>query len=137
MSVQVQFRRGTAAQWAAANSLLAQGELGLELDTGKFKLGDGVTLWNSLSYASGPTGATGPTGPAGTSGATGATGPAGATGATGAGIQGPTGPTGPSGSAVANAMAADAKLGLGIYFPKGSFVTTTTTTRVVSPISLI
>lgn len=135
MSVQVQFRRGTAAQWTAANSLLAQGELGLELDTGKFKLGDGVTYWNSLAYSSGPTGSTGPTGPAGS---VGATGPTGARGATGAGIQGPTGPTGPSGSAVANAMATDAFLGLGIYFPKTyASVTTTTSTRVVSPISLI
>jgi hypothetical protein len=45
-------RRGTAAQWAdVANTvILAPGEIGLETDTGKFKVGDGNTVWNQLSY---------------------------------------------------------------------------------------
>ena len=30
------------------NPTLAQGELGIELDTGRFKIGDGVTAWNTL-----------------------------------------------------------------------------------------
>lgn len=47
---QLQFRRGTAAQWTAANPVLAAGEMGLETDTTKFKVGDGSTAWNSLSY---------------------------------------------------------------------------------------
>jgi len=47
---QLQFRRGTAAQWTAANPVLAAGEMGLETDTTKFKVGDGTTAWNSLSY---------------------------------------------------------------------------------------
>ena len=50
MAIQIQLRRGTASQWTAANTLLAQGELGLETDTNKFKFGDGVTTWNSLPY---------------------------------------------------------------------------------------
>lgn len=50
MSIQIQLRRGTASQWTTANTLLAQGELGLETDTNKFKFGDGVTTWNSLPY---------------------------------------------------------------------------------------
>lgn len=50
MSVQIQMRRGTAAQWATANTLLAEGEIGLELDTQKFKMGTGVLAWSSLSY---------------------------------------------------------------------------------------
>ncbi len=50
MAVQIQIRRGTAAQWTAANPVLAQGEMGLETDTGKVKFGDGVTAWNSLAY---------------------------------------------------------------------------------------
>jgi hypothetical protein len=50
MAVQLQLRRGSAAQWTAANTLLAQGELGLETDTGKLKIGDGSTAWTSLSY---------------------------------------------------------------------------------------
>jgi hypothetical protein len=64
MSVQIQFRRGTAAQWANKNPLLAQGEPGVELDTEKFKVGDGVTLWNSLPYG----GLSGPEGPQGVPG---------------------------------------------------------------------
>ena len=47
---QIQFRRGTAAQWTAANPVLAEGEMGLETDTTQFKVGDGSTAWNSLSY---------------------------------------------------------------------------------------
>ena len=51
MAVIVQLRRGTAAQWTAANTLLAEGEEGLELDTGKRKIGDGSTDWNTLPYS--------------------------------------------------------------------------------------
>jgi hypothetical protein len=68
MAVQVQFRRGSAAQWTSANPILAEGELGLELDTGKFKLGNGTSTWTQLSYSSG---VQGPTGPAGVAGAAG------------------------------------------------------------------
>lgn len=50
MAIRIQFRRSTAAQWTNANPTLAQGELALELDTRKFKIGDGVTPWNSLPY---------------------------------------------------------------------------------------
>ena len=51
MSVTIQVRRDTAANWTTANSILASGEQGLEQDTLKFKWGDGVTAWNSLAYA--------------------------------------------------------------------------------------
>jgi hypothetical protein len=82
MAVRLQLRRGTAAQWTSANPLLMQGEMGIETDTLKVKIGDGVTNWTTLPYF--------------TQGATGATGPAGPTGATGP--AGPTGPTGPAGT---------------------------------------
>lgn len=49
--VTIQTRNGTAAQWTAANPVLALGEQGLESDTRKVKYGDGVTAWNSLAYA--------------------------------------------------------------------------------------
>ena len=49
----IQLRRGTAAAWAAANTVLAAGEMGTETDTGRFKIGDGTTGWNALPYASG------------------------------------------------------------------------------------
>lgn len=48
---QLQFRRGTAAQWTSANPTLASGEFGYETDTGKAKIGNGTTAWNSLAYA--------------------------------------------------------------------------------------
>ena len=51
MAVQIQLRNDTAANWTTANPILAQGERGVESDTGKVKLGDGSTAWNSLGYA--------------------------------------------------------------------------------------
>jgi len=50
-TVRLQLRRGTEAQWVAANPTLAAGEIGIETDTNTFKFGDGSTAWNSLSYA--------------------------------------------------------------------------------------
>jgi hypothetical protein len=48
---QIQIRRGTAAQWTSTNPTLASGEQGYETDTGKMKIGNGSTAWNSLAYA--------------------------------------------------------------------------------------
>lgn len=50
MSVRFQLRRGTAAEWTAANPILAAGEPAVETDTHREKLGDGTTAWNSLGY---------------------------------------------------------------------------------------
>lgn len=49
MAVTIQLRRGTAAQWSAANTVLAEGELGYETDTGFIKVGDGATAYNSIT----------------------------------------------------------------------------------------
>lgn len=46
----IQIRRDTAANWTSANPTLAQGELGVETDTDKIKVGDGSTAWASLGY---------------------------------------------------------------------------------------
>ena len=51
MAVQIQTRNGTAAQWTSANPTLMVGEIGAETDTGRFKIGNGSTAWNSLTYA--------------------------------------------------------------------------------------
>lgn len=48
----IEFRRGTASAWSSANPTLAAGEPGYETDTGKLKIGDGATAWNSLAYFS-------------------------------------------------------------------------------------
>jgi hypothetical protein len=53
MSVSIQLRRDTAANWTSVNPILLSGEIGVETDTEKAKLGDGVTAWNSLSYWTG------------------------------------------------------------------------------------
>lgn len=60
MAYILQFRRDTAARWASKSTILLSGELGLETDTKFFKIGDGLTSWNSLGYAQ-----EGPRGPRG------------------------------------------------------------------------
>lgn len=44
-------RRATAAQWAAKNPVLGDGEFGIEKDTGIIKVGDGETSWTELEPA--------------------------------------------------------------------------------------
>lgn len=46
----LQLRRATAAAWTSADPTLAEGEIGYETDTGKYKIGDGTTAWTSLAY---------------------------------------------------------------------------------------
>lgn len=48
---QIQVRRDTAANWTSTNPTLAAGEIGLETDTLKIKVGNGSAAWTSLSYA--------------------------------------------------------------------------------------
>lgn len=50
VSVRFAIRRGTAAEWTAANPVLLDGEPGYETDTRKVKWGDGATAWNALLY---------------------------------------------------------------------------------------
>ena len=50
MAQQIQLRRDTAANWTTANPTLANGEMGLETDTRKMKIGNGTSAWNTLGY---------------------------------------------------------------------------------------
>lgn len=43
-------RNDLAANWLAANPVLLQGEVGIETDTLRAKIGDGTTTWSSLPY---------------------------------------------------------------------------------------
>lgn len=43
-------RRDTAANWTSANPTLLAGEIGIESDTLKWKVGTGSTAWTSLGY---------------------------------------------------------------------------------------
>ena len=54
MAVRIQIRRDTASNWFNTNPILLNGELGIETDTLKFKVGNG-TAWNSITdYANVP-----------------------------------------------------------------------------------
>lgn len=48
----IQLRRDTETGWNNNNPVLAQGEVGIELGTNKFKIGDGVSVWTGLPYFS-------------------------------------------------------------------------------------
>lgn len=75
-TIRMQQIRETAANWTAKNPVLLAGEIAVETDTLKVKVGDGVTPWNTLPYLlDGATGPAGPAGPAGPEGAPGTPGP--------------------------------------------------------------
>lgn len=44
------FRRGLSFEWANKNPVLDPGEPGMEIDTGRLKLGNGFTPWLELEY---------------------------------------------------------------------------------------
>lgn len=50
MAVQIQLRNDTAANWTTANPTLARGEVGVEIDTNKMKIGTGTATWSDLPY---------------------------------------------------------------------------------------
>lgn len=45
--------RDTAAGFASDDPVLRVGEMGIETDTNKMKVGDGVTAWSGLEYVTG------------------------------------------------------------------------------------
>lgn len=46
-----QFRRHLAATWLTLpNAILRMGEPGIEIDTHRFKIGDGASSWEELDY---------------------------------------------------------------------------------------
>lgn len=52
--IKFQFRRDTLCNWSNSNPVLAVGEPAFESDTNSFKIGDGITKWNSLPYIQSP-----------------------------------------------------------------------------------
>ena len=123
--VRVQHKRMSASDWASSSLVLLDGELGVESDTGKVKVGNGRDRFSALQYLTGPKGdrgERGETGPRGADGVmrfeeltsqqreslrgpqgnTGPAGPAGPRGPEGQrgpqGLPGPTGPQGPRGA---------------------------------------
>jgi hypothetical protein len=50
MAYKIQLRRDSATNWTTANTVLSQGEIGLETNTGKIKIGDGSSGWGQIGY---------------------------------------------------------------------------------------
>ena len=98
MPTKIQFRRDTTANWTANNPTLSQGEMGLETDTGKFKVGNGTDAWAALVHSSGAQGIQGEQGIQGVQGIQGERGLQGEQGEQGIqGVQGIKGDTGDQG----------------------------------------
>ena len=53
VNIRIISRNDTSSNWEKENPILFQGEIGIENDTNKLKIGDGFTNWNNLSYVSG------------------------------------------------------------------------------------
>lgn len=49
----LQLRNDTALNWATKNPVLAKAEVGIEIDTNKLKIGNGVSTWGELEYFGG------------------------------------------------------------------------------------
>lgn len=69
--VRVQHKRMSARDWTSSPLVLLDGELGVESDTGKVKVGNGRDRFSALQYLTGPKGDRGETGPQGPRGADG------------------------------------------------------------------
>ena len=54
--VRVQHKRMSASDWASSPLVLLDGELGIESDTGKVKVGNGRDRFSALQYLTGPKG---------------------------------------------------------------------------------
>lgn len=105
--IRVRHKRMPASEWARSDFVLYDGELGIESDTGKVKVGNGRDRFSALQYLTGPKGDRGERGETGPRGADGVMrfealtsqqreGLKGAQGPQGA--RGPAGPTGPAGA---------------------------------------
>ena len=50
LNTRIQLKHGLAANWTKKNPVLLAGEMGIETDTLKMKVGDGTTNWTDLGY---------------------------------------------------------------------------------------
>jgi hypothetical protein len=50
VAIRIQLRRDTAANWGSVNPILRAGEVGIETDSLRFKIGDGSSTWSSRPY---------------------------------------------------------------------------------------
>ena len=50
LNTRIQLKHGLAANWTKSNPVLLAGEMGIETDTLKMKVGDGISNWKTLGY---------------------------------------------------------------------------------------
>ena len=51
LNIRIQLRNDTAEKWNTENPVLLKGEMGVEIDTGKTKIGNGTAHWKDLKYS--------------------------------------------------------------------------------------
>lgn len=51
LHIRIQLRNDTAENWTNWNPVLLEGEMGVETDTGKIKIGNGTDHWETLKYS--------------------------------------------------------------------------------------
>ena len=51
LNIRIQLRNDTAENWTSANPVLRKGEMGVEIDTRKIKIGNGTDHWTTLKYS--------------------------------------------------------------------------------------
>ena len=51
LNIRIQLRNDTAENWTNANPVLRKGEMGVEIDTRKIKIGNGTDHWTTLEYS--------------------------------------------------------------------------------------
>lgn len=51
LNIRIQLRNDTAENWTNANPVLLKGEMGVESDTKKIKIGNGTDHWTTLKYS--------------------------------------------------------------------------------------
>jgi hypothetical protein len=51
MATRIILRHDQSTEWTRVNPILSNGEVGVEIDTLQFKVGDGQTAWNNLGYS--------------------------------------------------------------------------------------
>lgn len=51
LNIHIQLRNDKAENWTTKNPVLLKGEMGVEIDTGKIKIGNGTDHWTTLKYS--------------------------------------------------------------------------------------
>ena len=50
LNANIKLRRALASEWESVNPILLSGEPGVEIDSFKLKIGNGILSWNDLPY---------------------------------------------------------------------------------------